>query len=292
MAEVKEKCLRARAKDRDAAHERIRKARSFKEFTDAEGAWNVIARGTVDAGRGVPGRAPADRGRDVQGGPGRGPARAVRGVRVRRVHRARPPRRATGRPDAPTTRTDRRAPSADAPTPTPRRTKPKPKAKATPAQYLADHPDRSHGAAARVRSKATRSARSSGSGPIPVSVARELLGDAILKLVITKGVDVTNVTHLGRSVTVAQQVALWWQSPDVHAAGLHPHPAARERPPRRLGRKPNTPASTRPTRSASTTTTSRPTTAGRSSTAPANDPWSHPTTPATPRTDRKRDLRR
>ena len=52
-----------------------------------------------------------------------------------------------------------------------------------------------------------------GLGPIPVSVARDLLGDAVLKLVITKGVDVANVTHLGRSPTVAQQVALWWQSP-------------------------------------------------------------------------------
>ena len=51
-----------------------------------------------------------------------------------------------------------------------------------------------------------------GLGPIPVSVARELLGDAVLKLVITKGVDVINVTHLGRSATVAQQVALWWKS--------------------------------------------------------------------------------
>ena len=37
-----------------------------------------------------------------------------------------------------------------------------------------------------------------GLGPIPVSTARELFGDAILKLVITKGVDVANVTHLGR----------------------------------------------------------------------------------------------
>ncbi len=58
-----------------------------------------------------------------------------------------------------------------------------------------------------------------GLGPIPVSVARELLGDAVLKLVITKGVDVINVTHLGRSPTVAQQVALWWQSPTCTAEG-------------------------------------------------------------------------
>ena len=58
-----------------------------------------------------------------------------------------------------------------------------------------------------------------GLGPIPVRIARELLGDAILKLVITKGVDVANVTHLGRSVTVAQQVALWWQSPECTRLG-------------------------------------------------------------------------
>jgi hypothetical protein len=56
-----------------------------------------------------------------------------------------------------------------------------------------------------------------GLGPIPVQVARDLLGDAVLKLVITKGVDVVNVTHLGRGPTVAQKVALWWQNPQCTA---------------------------------------------------------------------------
>jgi hypothetical protein len=58
-----------------------------------------------------------------------------------------------------------------------------------------------------------------GLGPIPVRIARELLGDAILKLVITKGVDVMNVTHLGRSPTMAQRVALLWQSPGCTREG-------------------------------------------------------------------------
>jgi hypothetical protein len=53
----------------------------------------------------------------------------------------------------------------------------------------------------------------SGLGPIPVRVAQDLLGDAVLKLVITKGVDVLNITHLGRACTVAQKAALWWRSP-------------------------------------------------------------------------------
>jgi hypothetical protein len=53
----------------------------------------------------------------------------------------------------------------------------------------------------------------SGIGPIPAGTARELLGESILKLVITKGVDVLNVTHLGRGPTAAQRVALLWSSP-------------------------------------------------------------------------------
>ncbi len=60
-----------------------------------------------------------------------------------------------------------------------------------------------------------------GLGPIPVGVARDLLGDAALKLVITKGVDVVNVTHLGRAPTVAQQVALWWRSPTCTVKGCN-----------------------------------------------------------------------
>jgi hypothetical protein len=46
-----------------------------------------------------------------------------------------------------------------------------------------------------------------GIGPIPTMTARELLGESILKLVITKGVDVLNVTHLGRGPTAAQRIA-------------------------------------------------------------------------------------
>jgi hypothetical protein len=43
-----------------------------------------------------------------------------------------------------------------------------------------------------------------GVGPISVSAARQLLGESIVKLIITKGVDVVSVTHLGRGPTVAQ----------------------------------------------------------------------------------------
>jgi hypothetical protein len=58
-----------------------------------------------------------------------------------------------------------------------------------------------------------------GLGPIPVSVARRLLGDAVLRLVITRGTDVLNVTSLGRGPTAAQKVAMLWGAPGCVVTG-------------------------------------------------------------------------
>jgi len=52
-----------------------------------------------------------------------------------------------------------------------------------------------------------------GLGPIPVEVARSLLGDAVLKLIITKGVDIASVTSLTRGPTQAMHYAKLWTSP-------------------------------------------------------------------------------
>ena len=122
-----------------------------------------------------------------------------------------------------------------------------------------------------------------GVGPVPVSVAKELLGEAIVKLVITNGVDVANVTHLGRGPTAAQKAALLWMNPICSVAGLPPEPG-RVGPPRNPGRRPSTPGWTSWTRCAASTTTSKPASAGRSQPAKANEPSSHPTTPDTPAT--------
>jgi hypothetical protein len=58
-----------------------------------------------------------------------------------------------------------------------------------------------------------------GLGPVPISTARGLLGEGVLKLVVTKGEDVVNVTHLGRGPKVAQKIALLWQSPCCSVEG-------------------------------------------------------------------------
>jgi hypothetical protein len=50
-----------------------------------------------------------------------------------------------------------------------------------------------------------------GVGPVSVDAARRLLGDAALAIVIKDGVDVMNVTHVGRNLTAYQQTVVeWW----------------------------------------------------------------------------------
>jgi len=58
-----------------------------------------------------------------------------------------------------------------------------------------------------------------GVGPIPVRVARELLGESVLDLVITRGQDVATVVHLGRGASAAQRVALMWTQPNCSREG-------------------------------------------------------------------------
>jgi hypothetical protein len=58
-----------------------------------------------------------------------------------------------------------------------------------------------------------------GYGPVPVAVARDLLGEAFLAIVLTKGTDVLNVTHLGRAPTAFQQTALEWAQPECEVLG-------------------------------------------------------------------------
>ncbi len=51
-----------------------------------------------------------------------------------------------------------------------------------------------------------------GVGPVPVSLVKAMIntGDAVLKAVVTRGVDVVSVAHLGRHPTVAQRTAMQW----------------------------------------------------------------------------------
>lgn len=52
-----------------------------------------------------------------------------------------------------------------------------------------------------------------GVGPVPVATVRELWPAAVVKAVVTNGVDVANVTHLGRRATEAMATAMQWTTP-------------------------------------------------------------------------------
>jgi hypothetical protein len=60
-----------------------------------------------------------------------------------------------------------------------------------------------------------------GIGPVPVSVVRHAMDNAFLAAVVTKGVDVTTVAHLGRRATAHQRTALQWRDPECAVEDCH-----------------------------------------------------------------------
>jgi hypothetical protein len=58
-----------------------------------------------------------------------------------------------------------------------------------------------------------------GFGPIAGPVARDMLGDSILHLILTRGQAVAGVVHLGRGPSAAQKIALLWSQPTCRRAG-------------------------------------------------------------------------
>jgi hypothetical protein len=180
--ELREECLRTKAAampEADAQHRRIHARRSLRTYTDAEGAWNCHVRGTAE--RGAVFEAALERLID-------------REFAVAHAGERREAREAYAF-DALMKMADGAAPLATR----------------TPKHLAVLRVDLS----ALVRGVVHESevCEVAGVGPVPVSVAREVLGDSVLKLVITKGKDVANVVHLGRGPTAAQRVALLWNAP-------------------------------------------------------------------------------
>src|SRR5258705_554259 len=185
LAKVRKASLQAKASvGRDQTHARIQKERSLREYTDDDGAWVLHARGPLEAGQAF---------RD-----------AITPIideyfKTKRVPEEREPREAYAF-DALIELVTREGP-ADGEKPR------------SSGRYLGliradlEAMQRGHVEGEEVCEIA-------GLGPIPVRVAKELLGEAVLKLVIPKGVDVANVTHLGRAGTGAQKATFWWGCPD------------------------------------------------------------------------------
>jgi hypothetical protein len=194
LSELRAECLRTKTAadpDPDATHGRIRKSRHARTFTDAEGAWHLLARGTAEAGSRF--------------------ESALEPILDDLFERARiagerEPREAYAF-DALLILADREVPTTETATDSTTKSKARPKIRYVGLLHLPFE------ALVRGAVAGEETCEIVGIGPVPVRVARDLLGESILKLVITKGVDVANVTHLGRGPTAAQRVALLWSKP-------------------------------------------------------------------------------
>jgi hypothetical protein len=211
LVELREQANRAKAAadpDPAATHRRIHRERRLRRWTDAEGGWNIQARSAADAGARF--NAALDPIIDE----------VFRSARREGRHEPRDAyafdallelaRRARTYIAGAATGDARRKPTdgddAAAVDRAPRRL-PSP----NPAFLALLRVDLD--ALVRGRTEGDELCDIAGVGAIPVPVARNCLSEAILKLVITRGVDVVNVTHLGRGPTAAQRVALLWATP-------------------------------------------------------------------------------
>jgi Domain of unknown function (DUF222) len=258
LAELREECARVRAAadpDPDATNRRIHQQRRLRHYSDAEGGWNLSARGTAQDGAAFTTvlNAITDQVFTAARRGGRHEpveAYAFDALMAMAAHAARPDQPAApahggaapvaGLPDGSDQRADHAGSRAgDSPPPGAggarenaggdpaifrnagsRPVGPMPPRRWSNPRYLA---------LLRIDAAALRRGRVDGQelceiagvGPVPVSVARDLLGEAIVKLVITNGVDVANVTHLGRGPTAAQKIAIRWTNPSCNAEGCH-----------------------------------------------------------------------
>ena len=177
VAGLREKCQRVRAQaaiDENEAYERIRKRRYLRHWTDIEVAFRLDARLTPDDG-----------------------ARLMAAITRRQQGIASEARKAGRRETS-------EAHAADA--------------LVSLARANGSVASRGPGAVIHVRvdhSALVRGHRANGEvceipgiGPIPVSAARRLSSDTILKVLVTKGTDIKAVAHAGRTIPARLRTAL------------------------------------------------------------------------------------
>ena len=208
VRELKGECLRTKATvdpDREATARRIHAGRFVRTFVDSEGVWNLVARGTVSDGARIEARLRASVDEEFKTARRNGRRESLEAYTYDVFTRL---------------LTDAVSDTGKEP---------------TLRNLMLLRVDVE--ALTRGEVKDDEVCEIAGLGPVPVSTARRVLGESIVKLVITRGVDVLNVTHLGRGPTVALASCVALPATGVHCRGVLSHPA-RVRPRPRLDRHP------------------------------------------------------
>jgi hypothetical protein len=188
FAPFKDRCRRIAASAHDPLEQakRINAVRSCRTWTDAEGGWNLSARGT-----------PADGGRIM----------AALGAEADAVFKAARARGDRDPLDAYRFDALRNLTTRDAGTAT----------GSGPNAHV--HVNVDAEALLAVKGMPGATCEIPGLGAIPVEDARAMLGDALLTVIVKKGVDVTTVAHHGRTVPTAIRRAVEARDPECVVEG-------------------------------------------------------------------------
>jgi Domain of unknown function (DUF222) len=234
LPELREECARVTAgadPDPAATNRRLHESRRLRRYIDSEGFWNLHAKGTPQAGAAFCAVLDALTDQRFQQARRDGRKELLEAYAFDALMTM-ADRAADPNPHRPAAAAHTSAPSGDGPGPTnrddPDSTGGTPPAiPSAPPAMSRGRPNPRYLALLRVDLQALRRGRVDddevceihGVGPVPVSVAEGLPGQAVLELVITRGVDVLNVTHLGRGPTAAERIALAWASPGCTVQG-------------------------------------------------------------------------
>jgi hypothetical protein len=226
LRRLREECARtqARAEDEAARAERLRRQRSLRTWTAADGSWNLLAKHTPEVGAQIEAALAPLKEAIFQGARRAGhhePGEAYGADALAEMARrsvaaddARPGDVPAGHPDhVPATEgvgassgADARGAAAGDPAAevtTPARKPARSRRPDTKVIVLI-----SYEALKRGLAEADETCEIAGVGPVSVATVNSLMGDAFGAAIVTDGVDVFTVAHLGRSATAHQRSAL------------------------------------------------------------------------------------
>jgi hypothetical protein len=234
LGELRDETQRAKAAadpDPDATHARIHQHRRVRARRDAEGAWCLDVRGTVDSGAQIMAALRAEQDRIFRAARTQGRREPEEAYLYDALHHLVTGITIGDTPDDTGDTGDRDTAAGDT---TPGGTGERDTGESDTAGAGGPAPPKAAGSDAKIIVRIDYDAlvrgqveggevcEIAGLGPVPVSVVRHWADhDAFLAAVITRGTDVATVAHLGRRFTAQQRTALQWANPTCARQGCN-----------------------------------------------------------------------